>query len=214
MGGIVYLALHYQNENCHAEGKIPYGLGENALEWRTQMLASARRLAGEVRKAEAQVIHVRLETQPGQGDVICNCPIFSVFRDQAAWPVGSWGADFVEGLGAKPGDIDITHGRNSAFYGSRLEEYLAWLKPDWLIVSGVSTAYVVETTVRDAADRGHNLVVAHDACSTFRRDFHEASLRAMSLLARVVSVEEISRALASPEGLASLPFELREIPGP
>ncbi len=212
MGGIVYLALHYQNENCHADGKIPYGLGEDALLWREQMLSSARRLSTAVRQHDAQVIHVRLETQPGQPDVICNCPIFSVFKERGAWPVGSWGADFVEGLGAQAGDINITHGRNSAFYGSRLEEYMSWLKPDWVIVSGVSTAYVVETTVRDAADIGYNLVVAHDACSTFRRDFHEASLRAMSLLARVVSVEQIESALASAGGLATLPFELREIP--
>ena len=91
---------------------------------------------------------------------------------------------------------------------------MAWLKADWLIVSGVSTAYVVETTVRDAADIGYNLVVAHDACSTFRRDFHDASLRAMSLLARVVSVDQIEAALASPDGLSGLPFELREITEP
>jgi len=213
MSRIVYLALHYQNENCHADGKIPYGLGEDALQWREQMLGSARQLAKAVHEHDdAQTIHVRLETQPDQVDVICNCPIFSVFKERGAWPVGSWGADFVDGLDAKPGDIDITHGRNSAFYGSRLAEYMAWLKPDWVIVSGVSTAYVVETTVRDAADIGYNLVVAHDACSTFRRDFHEASLRAMSLLARVVSVQQIADALKSPEGLASLPFELREIP--
>lgn len=211
-GKVVYLALHYQNENCHADGKIPYGLGEDAVQWRAEMLGNAQRLAGTMREHGAQIIHVRLETQPGHADVICNCPIFSVFKERGAWPVGSWGADFVDGLGAQPGDIDITHGRNSAFYGSRLEEYMAWLRPDWVVVSGVSTAYVVETTVRDAADIGYNLVVAHDACSTFRRDFHEASLRAMSLLARVVSVDQIAAALGAPDGLATLPFELREIP--
>ncbi|MEZ5741104.1 MAG: isochorismatase family cysteine hydrolase [Burkholderiaceae bacterium] len=210
MNRIAYLAMHYQNENCHPDGKIPYGLEQDALVWREQVLAAARQLAAGLRAHQVPILHVRLATQPGQDDVICNAPIFSVFKERGAWPTGSWGADFVEGLGAQPGDFDITHGRNSAFYGSRLEEHMARLRPDWLIVSGVSTAYAVETTVRDAADIGYQVVVAHDACATFRRDFHEASLRAMSLLARVASVGEILAALSSPEGLAGLPFELRE----
>jgi len=208
---VAWLALHYQNENCHADGKIPYGLGEDALEWRAQMLAAAKRLGKGAREADVQVIHVRAVTEPGQWEVIDNCPIFGVFREQSAWPRGSWGADLIEGLGAEDGDIDVEHGRNSAFYGSRLEAHMQRLQPKWLIISGVSTAYVVETTVRDAADIGYNIVVAHDACSTFRRDFHEASLRAMSMLARVASADDIVTALKGP-GLESLPFELREIP--
>lgn len=209
---IVYLALHYQNDNCHPDGRIPYGLGEDAALWRAQMLAAAGRLSEAVRRHGIPVIHVRLETEPDHADVIDNCPIFASFRERQAWPRGSWGAGFIDGLGPREGDIVVSHGRNSAFYGSRLEEYMARLRPDWLIVSGVSTAYVVETTVRHAADIGYRIVVAHDACSTFRRDFHEASLRAMSLLARVASVDEIAAALAGPQGLQSLPFEVREIP--
>ena len=212
MPGIAYLALHYQNENCHPDGKIPYGVSPEMQQWRVEMLAAAGKLAVTVREHEIPVVHVRLETQPGQVDVIGNCPVFSVFKDQNAWPIGSWGADFIDGLGPQPEDYVATHGRNSAFYGSRVEQYMATLRPDWLIISGVSTAYVVETSVRHAADLGYKLVIAHDACSTFRRDFHEASLRAMSLLGRVASVDEIAAALKSPEGLDSLPFEIREIP--
>ena len=211
MPGIVYLALHYQNENCHPDGRIPYGLGENAEVWRKSMLAAAGRMAASARRHGAQLIHVALETELDHSDVISNCPIFEVFRERKCWPRGSWGAEFIDGLKPQDGDLVISHGRNSAFHSSRLPEHMARLKPDWVIVSGVSTAYVVETTVRHAADIGYNLVVAHDACSTFRRDFHEASLRAMSLLARVASVDEIDAALGSTQGLASLAFELREI---
>lgn len=212
MAKIVYLALHYQNENCHPDGKIPYGVSPDMQAWREQMLAAAGRLAGAAREHDITIMHVRLQTQPGQVDVIDNCPIFGVFKQVNAWAIDSWGAQFIDGLGPQPGDYVVSHGRNSAFYGSRVEAHMANLKPDWLIVSGVSTAYVVETTVRDAADIGYNLVIAHDACSTFRKDFHEASLRAMSLLGRVARVDDIAAALKSEGGLASLPFELREIP--
>lgn len=94
----------------------------------------------------------------------------------------------------------MTHGRNNAFYGSRLDEYMARFRPRRLIVSGVSTAYVVETTVRHAADAGYEVIVASDACSTFRRELHEAALRAMSLLATIATVGEVAAALAGREG--------------
>ncbi|MEZ5658563.1 MAG: cysteine hydrolase [Burkholderiaceae bacterium] len=210
MSGIVYLALHYQNENCHADGRIPFGMDKHAHAWRASMLAAARRMAESARRHGIPIIHVQLETEPDHADVIANCPIFGSFRERGAWPRGSWGARFIDGLEPQAGELVVPHGRNSAFYGSRLPEYMAWLKPDWLIISGVSTAYVVETTVRHAADIGYRLVVPHDACSTFRRDFHQASLRAMSLLARIAAVDEIDAALDSEDGLASLPFELCE----
>jgi len=208
----VWLALHYQNENCHADGNIPFGLKPEDVEWRAQMLGSAKRLSNGLRKHNVQVIHVQAVTEEGQWEVIDNCPIFGVWRDVKAWPRGSWGAEFVDGLGAQSGDIVIQHGRNSAFYGSRLEEHLNRFKPTWLIVSGVSTAYVVETTVRDAADIGYNLVVAGDACSTFRRDFHDASLRAMSLLSRVTTTDNIVETLDAGRPLQSIPLEICEIP--
>lgn len=197
MGDTVYLALHYQNENCHADGRIPYGLGEDAARWRAAMLAAAGRLATGLRAAGVPVIHVQAVTQPGQTDVVANCRIFRSFVDYGAWPVGSWGADFIEGLGPTGDDIVVTHGRNNAFYASRLDEYMAKLRPRRLVVSGVSTAYVVETTVRHAADAGYEVIVASDACSTFRRDLHEASLRAMSLLATVAETDTIVEAVTT-----------------
>jgi len=194
-GDIVYLALHYQNENCHPDGRIPYGLSADAAAWRAEMLAAAGRLARGLRSANVPVIHVQAVTQPGQTDVVGNCRIFKSFIDRQAWPIGSWGADFIDGLKPEPGDIVVTHGRNNAFYASRLDEYMARLKPRYLVVSGVSTAYVVETTVRHAADAGYEVVVASDACSTFRRELHDASLRAMSLLATIAETDTIVTAV-------------------
>jgi hypothetical protein len=33
----VLLALHYQNENCHPEGKIKVGIAEREQAWRAEM---------------------------------------------------------------------------------------------------------------------------------------------------------------------------------
>jgi biuret amidohydrolase len=196
----VYLALHYQNENCHPIGRIPYGLGEDGAAWREAMLAAAKRLVTGLRSAQVPVIHMQAVTEPNQADVVGNCRIFQSFIDHKAWPIGSWGADFIDGLKPEPGDIVVMHGRNNAFYGSRLDEYMARFRPRRLVISGVSTAYVVETTVRHAADAAYEVIVAADACSTFERSRHDASLRAMSLLATIAETDAIVDAVNGKDG--------------
>ena len=85
----------------------------------------------------------------------------------------------------------MTHTRNNAFFCCPLEACVNRYRPRRLVVAGVSTAYVVESTVRHAADMGYDVVVVHDACSTGTREAHEASLNAMKLLATIRSTDEI-----------------------
>lgn len=199
----VYLALHYQNENCHPDGRIKYGIADGDA-GRDAMLAHAKRLLDGVRSAGLPVAHVRLAVRPDHADVRNNCAIFGSFPANDAWREGTWGVEFLEGFAPRPGEMVVDHGRNSGFFCTRLDEYLRTLGTRRIVVSGVSTAYVVETTVRHAADIGYEIVVAHDACSTFRRDFHEASCRAMGLLATVAGVDDVLAALARPDGLDRL----------
>ncbi len=84
------------------------------------------------------------------------------------------------------------HSRVNAFYGSQLEEILRVLKADRLIVAGVSTHSVVETTVRHAADMGYEVAVVSDACSAGRQDLHEASLANMDYVAEVMTMDELA----------------------
>ena len=60
----------------------------------------------------------------------------------------------------------------------------------------MSTAYVVESTVRHAADIGYDTWVVSDACSTGTLEQHRAALRAMELLATVASKDEVLASFA------------------
>lgn len=55
----------------------------------------------------------------------------------------------------------------------------------------MATHSCVESTVRDAADRGFIVEVASDACAAADRAAHQASLNSMSLIARIATVQEI-----------------------
>jgi nicotinamidase-related amidase len=104
---------------------------------------------------------------------------------------GTWGAEFYEGLGPLADEIVVTHRRNDPFYGSPLADIVARFRPRRLVVAGVSTTYVVESTVRHASDMGYEVVVAADACSSASPDMHAASLKAMALLADIKTVDQI-----------------------
>ena len=186
----VLVALHYQNENCHPDGKIKVGISEGAA-WREMTLETAGRLLNGARASDVPIIHVRLAVRPDHADVIQNNFIFRQWAELGAWAEGTWGVEFLDGLGPKPEEIVVTHTRNNGFYGSQLAEVVNLYRPRRVVCAGVSTAYVVESTVRHAADMGYDTWVVGDACSTGTIEQHEAALRSMALVATITRTDEL-----------------------
>lgn len=106
---------------------------------------------------------------------------------------GSWGAEFLDGLGPLPGEFIVTHNRIGAFHGSSLGDTLRLLGVGRLIVAGVATSSVVLTTVGQAVDLGYEVSVAHDACSAAQGERHSAALDLMAIVADILSVDEALR---------------------
>jgi len=184
------LAIHYQNENCHPDGKVKFDLAETA-DWRRAAMAAAGRLLEGARRHGVPLVHVRLAFRADFREVMQNAPIFRDMVARNSWVEGSWGAEFLEGLGPLPGERVVTHHRNNAFYAAALEAYVTALGVRHLVIAGVSTAYAVESAVRHAVDLGYEVTVAADACSTATRAQHEAGLRSLALLAAIRSADEI-----------------------
>lgn len=199
---IAIIANHYQNENCHPDGKIKVGIAADSA-WREERLANARRLFAGARAAGVPIIHVRLAVPPDFRGVPVNTPLIREWVETGAWREGTWGVEFVDGLGPVEDEIVVTHTRNSAFHNSVLEEALFAMGARRLICCGVSTAYTVEGTVRHATDIGYEVAVAADACSTATQAQHDNALAAMRPLAEIVTVDEIlQRFSAGGEGAA------------
>ena len=191
MSDLVLLALHYQNENCHEDGKIKIGIKENA-DWRYETLDTAKRLFERARAASIEIVHVRLAVRPDHRDVIPNNFIFKQWIELGAWAEGSWGVEFYAGLQPVDKEYVITHTRNNAFYNSQLDDIMALLRPRRLAIAGVSTAYTVECTARHAADVGYETIVVSDACSTATKERHNNALTALELIADIKTVDELA----------------------
>lgn len=187
------VALHYQNDVLHPDGRIRVGLSADDPARERVIVAAGVLLAG-ARRLELPVFHVRIAFRPDYADLLTNCPIFRKTAEVGAVKEGSWGADFYEGLGPDPARREehvIHHLRTSAFIGTPLELLLNGLGIRHLVIAGVATHSVVEMTARHAADLGYHVTVAADACACADARAHAASLDAMRLIAEVASVDAL-----------------------
>lgn len=186
----VVLALHYQNDVVHAEGRIRLGLAEDDTR-RAAVIAAAERLLAGARRASVPVLHVRIAFRPDHADVIRNGPIWENVVRIGAVVEGSWGAAFHERLSPTADEIVVRHGRINAFFGSPLEEALRLHDAAELVIAGVATNSVVEHTARHAADMGYRVTVAADACAASRADLHQAALDNIALIGTVATVDAL-----------------------
>jgi nicotinamidase-related amidase len=184
------LALHYQNDVIHQNGRIRLGFAEGDAQ-RDAVIAAAGRLLAGARAASLPIVHVRIAFRPDHADVVRNGPIWENVVRIGAVAEGSWGADFHDRLRPQPDEIVVRHGRINAFFGSPLEETLRLFDAAELVLGGVATNSVVEHTARHAADMGYRVTVAADACAASRPALHQAALDNIALIGTVSTVDEV-----------------------
>ncbi len=190
------LALHYQNDVLHPDGKIRVGLSADSP-LRAGVIAAARQLLKLARARALPIVHVRVAFRPDYADLLANAPIFRNVAKIGAVCEGSWGAEFFESLAPRQDDrreFIVTHKRINGFYDSPLETVLRAVAARRLIIAGVATHSVVESTVRHAVDMGYEVVVAANACAAGDPDAHAASLASMRLIAQVCDVDSVWQA--------------------
>ncbi len=90
---------------------------------------------------------------------------------------GEEGHDIVPELYPIEGEPVIDKPGKGAFYQTDLESMLRHCGIDNLLVAGVTTEVCVNTTVREANDRGYRCIVLGDCCASYFPEFHEMGLR-------------------------------------
>jgi len=188
------LALHYQNDVLHADGRIRVGIDDDAN--RTALVDSAARLLAAARRSQWPIIHVRIAFRPDYGDLLRNIPIFRRTEAIGAVKDGEWGAEFYPPLSPldSPREFVLKHTSISAFRGTPLDQLLRQHGVGRVVVAGVATHSVVEGTVREAAELGYEVLVVADACAAAQRATHEAALASMALMAEVTTLGALAAA--------------------
>jgi nicotinamidase-related amidase len=105
-------------------------------------------------------------------------------------------SDFIPELDRQPGDIEILKRQWGAFYGTDLDLQLRRRGLDTIVLWGIATEVGVESTARDAYERGYHLVFAANAMTGSSAESHANSIERISpRMGRVRSTEAIVEAL-------------------
>jgi biuret amidohydrolase len=89
---------------------------------------------------------------------------------------GEYGHDIVDELKPAAGEPVIDKPGKGAFYATDLDAILKSRGIGQLIVCGVTTEVCVNTTVREANDRGYDCLVLEDCVGSYFPEFQKAGL--------------------------------------
>ena len=143
-----------------------------------------RDVLAAARRSGMLVIHTREGHRPDLTDA----PPLKVERGDPATRIGAPGPmgrilirgepghDIIPELYPIAGEPVIDKPGKGAFYQTDLELMLHNRSIDTLLVCGVTTEVCVNTTVREANDRGFRCVVLADCCGSYFAEFHEMGL--------------------------------------
>jgi len=165
----------------------PGGFGEtlgNDVRLLHAAIAPCRALLERARVLGMLVVHTREGHRPDMSDA----PPAKVERGTPARRIGAPGPmgrilirgeaghDIIAALSPLAGEPVVDKPGKGAFFATDLHEMLRYRGIDTLIVGGVTTEVCVNTTVREANDRGYRCVVPGDCCASYFPEFHTAGL--------------------------------------
>ena len=157
-----------------------------------EVVARVADMAEKLRAAGGTVVLVHVTPSPDGKDGLKPITDAAVPAGRALPP--DW-ADLVPELRQQPSDLVITKRQWGAFYGTELDLQLRRRGVDTIILCGISTSIGVESTARDAFERGYQQIFAEDAMAA--RDPEEHRHVVMSLFPRIGRVRSAAEIIAA-----------------
>lgn len=158
-----------------------------------EIVARSARLAARCRQLDLAVVLVTVAYSPDGRDrlaTLVDAPL------SAGIALGPDAAQVTPDLQPVPTDIVIVKRQWGAFYGTDLELHLRRRGIDTLLLGGIGTNFGVESTARDAWERGFHVVFLEDAMASVAAEAHSFSVSfVFPRLGRVRSVAEVLQAL-------------------
>jgi biuret amidohydrolase len=166
----------------------PGGFGDalgNDVSLLRKAIAPTRRLLDAARRGGLTIIHTREGHRPDLTDL----PPAKKARGRFATGIGDAGPmgrvlirgepghDIIPELYPLPGEPVIDKPGKGAFHATDLDAILKNLGIAQLIVCGVTTEVCVNTSVREANDRGYDCVVVSDCVGSYFPEFQEMGLK-------------------------------------
>jgi nicotinamidase-related amidase len=144
-------------------------------------------VAALIEWCRARAIRV-LHTREGHRPDLTDCPPAKLRRGAPALRIGAPGPmgrilvdgepgnDIVPACAPRPGEIVIVKPGKGAFWATPLDGLLRGRGITHLLLAGVTTEVCVQTTMREANDRGYECLLVEDATESYFAAFKAATL--------------------------------------
>jgi nicotinamidase-related amidase len=148
------------------------------------IVPTVARLLAVFRAQGWPVIHTREAHRPDLSD----CPPSKIARGHASLRIGQQGAmgrllvagepgnAILPELAPLPGEIEVDKPGKGMFWATGLHERLQAMGITHLVFAGVTTEVCVQTSMREANDRGYECLVISDATESYFPEFKAATL--------------------------------------
>jgi nicotinamidase-related amidase len=157
------------------------------------VIANCARLLAAARGKGAQAVLVHVGGAANGADRL-HTTVDQPMRG-AAPPPPDW-SELIPELDRQPGDIAILKRQWGAFYGTDLDLQLRRRGLTTIVLCGIATEFGVESTARDAYERGYEIVFAEDAMTGRSAQSHANAVeRIFPRIGRVRRTQEIVGAL-------------------
>ena len=169
-----------------------------------------RSLLDFYRENNSLVVHTREGHRPDMRD----CPPVKLARSkQAGAEIGShgplgkllirgeYGHDIIDALKPIDGEPIVDKPGYGAFHQTDLAQILSSHHITQLLICGVTTEVCVQSTLREAVDRGYECVLVSDACGSAYADLHDAAIKMVAveggIFGRVLDTKAILKELGN-----------------
>jgi nicotinamidase-related amidase len=165
------------------EGGFGAALGNDVSRLRV-IVPTLERLLAAWRAAGLTIVH----TQEGHAPDLSDCPRAKRLRGKPGLRIGDEGPmgrilvlgepgnDFVSALKPQAGEIVLPKPGKGAFCATGFDELLKKREITHLVITGVTTEVCVQTTMREANDRGYECLLVEDATESYFPEFKAATL--------------------------------------
>ncbi len=137
------------------------------------IVGNAVRIVNRFRELKAPVVLVRVAFAKDGGDRLAP-KVDSPMTFSGARPEG-WD-EIDPRIGVSEEDIVITKKQWGAFYGTELDLQLRRRGITTIVLGGIATNFGVESTARDAYERGYQLIFAEDAMGSMKMELHQFAI--------------------------------------
>ncbi|WP_124951388.1 cysteine hydrolase family protein [Sulfuriferula thiophila] len=177
------LVIDMQRDFC-ATGGYAHTAGLDISNLR-KPIPHIQQLLNTARAQEMLIIHTR---EGHRSDLLDCTPNKQARSTNAGAPIGSvgpmgrllirgeYGHDIIDELAPHAGEPVIDKPGYSAFHQTDLDIMLRNQDIRQLILTGVTTEVCVQSTLREAVDRGYDCITVSDGCGSAYPELHKASL--------------------------------------